>query len=59
MQELKDARDYETNLRVTVRSVGVRHERNLFIHGVQEQLTYIIDYLQTGTIPKWMKDHFE
>lgn len=45
MKALKDARDYETNLRVTVRSVGVRHERNLFKYGVREQLTYIINYL--------------
>ncbi len=59
MQELKDARDNETNLRVTVRSVGVRHERNLFKYGVREQLSYIINYLQTGTIPKQMKEHFE
>ena len=41
-----------------MRSVGVKNVRLLFKGGVNESLTTIIDYLEKGVLPKWMKDRF-
>lgn len=42
-------------MREAARAVGIRNERNLFKYGVNEQITYIINYIENGKIPKWMK----
>jgi hypothetical protein len=55
----KEARDFQKNLRVAVRGVGIRHERNLFNCGVKEQLSHVINYLETGRMPRWMIDNHE